>query len=285
MDQLTEPKELLGDDAVVSTESAEEKAELDQMISDYQKKNSASFIELRFSLGHKLMQNVCENQFDFLARNSFLCNRFCDYLASQEVTEASEAHMANLFKKVETMLNTKLEQFSHIASTEGIVIDAQNSRKRDYVKCVSSPLARRYMKLLEKADHTLLVCDALWLYDLMSQTEKQKLAGDIRNKMAGMARTIEYHKNHLLAQLNKRKKGGSTKAGAAKVDETNENDSAQGDSVAETVIPEVTTSNMVDTKQKKASKKTGKSEVEEGSAAGDDQMSTEENHLKVVNEG
>ncbi len=171
-------------------------------------------LQVPVELGSPLVQNAFKRSFYITARNSHFISVFGRILLGEEKITEPEKHVRNAFNNAAEELDRKLK------AAQAIIADAAITRfatygatKRAEVQIIT-PISRRHLELLVKADEFLLLVNTLWLHGEIDGSERARRELEVKRKLRGVVAATRNMFLALRNELNRRRPDAARGANA-----------------------------------------------------------------------
>ena len=191
---------------------------------------------LPVEFGSPLVQNAFKRTFYITARNSHFISVFGRILLGEEKITEPEKHVRNAFNNAAEDFDRKLKAAQAIVADAAITRFATYSATRKAEVQIITPISKRHLELLVKADEFLLLVNTLWLHGEIDGSERARRELEVKRKLRGVVAATRNMFLALRNELNRRKPEAAPVANADTANlggEAAANDPGEADIAAE----------------------------------------------------
>ncbi len=162
-------------------------------------------LQVPVEFGSPLVQNAFKRSFYITARNSHFISVFGRILLGEEKITEPERHVRNAFNNAMEDIDRKLKAAQAIVADAAIVQFATYSATRRAEVQIITPISKRHLELLAKADEFLLLVNTLWLHGEIDGAERARRELEVKRKLRGVVAATRNMFLALRNELNRRR--------------------------------------------------------------------------------
>jgi len=143
-------------------------------------------LHVQAEFGNPLVQSAFRRSFYITARNAHFISVFGRALLGEDRVAQPEIHVRNAFRNAIEDVDRKIRAAEALLKDAAIVELAAYALPRRADVQIITPVSRRHLELLEKADAFLLLVNTLWLHGRIDGTQRARSELEVKRKLRGV---------------------------------------------------------------------------------------------------
>lgn len=158
----------------------------DEWLKSYQ----GATLRLPAEFGNPKVNHMFERAFNFLGRNAFYVSVRGRILLGEEQVSLAEQHIYNSIEEITKAIDRQIEAAKAVMLDAGVSIMATYNKPATHDAVIISPIQKRYLTLLHKADELFMLINTLMLHGEMAEREHSKRELQIKHHMRTIPSTV-----------------------------------------------------------------------------------------------
>lgn len=175
-----------------------------------------AYRDYHIALGNHAIQRVFERHFEYMSRNLYFISAFGRIILGidkeAEVIKAEDA-VERFITKASDAIDKRIGQLELIMAEACLEDDVKYGKKEMAVAPITSPGARKYAVMLEKADRFFSLNANIWMEGLIDNKTKFANEGEIRKEITRVVQQVAAHFQIVLQQTREKDAALAAKAG------------------------------------------------------------------------
>ncbi|MFB0936401.1 MAG: hypothetical protein QMB52_11575 [Propionivibrio sp.] len=147
-------------------------------------------LRLPAEFGNPKVIHMFERAFNFLGRNAFYVSVRGRILLGEEQVSMAEQHIYNSIEEMTKAIDRQIEAAKAVMLDAGVSVMATYNKPAKLEAIIISPIQRRYLQLLHKADELFMLVNTLMLHGEMAEREHSKRELQIKHHMRTVPSTV-----------------------------------------------------------------------------------------------
>ncbi len=147
-------------------------------------------LRLDAEFGNPKVNHMFERAFTFLGRNAFFVSVRGRILLGEEQVTLAEQHIYNSIDEMTKAIERQIEAAKAVMLDAGVSILATYNKPVKHQAIIVSPIQKRYLNLLHKADELFMLINTLMLHGEMAEREHSKRELQIKHHMRTIPSTV-----------------------------------------------------------------------------------------------